>query len=52
MNLVGKILVVLILVMSLVWMSWAVMVYATHQNWKEEITRTDPFSAWLQAAAR
>jgi uncharacterized protein YlxW (UPF0749 family) len=42
MNLVGKILVVLILVMSLVWMSWAVMVYATHQNWMEEITRTDP----------
>src|SRR5262245_22627459 len=41
MNLVGKILVVLIFVLSLVFMAWTVMGYATHQNWMEEITRTD-----------
>jgi uncharacterized protein YlxW (UPF0749 family) len=39
MNLVGKIFVVLIFVMSLVFMSFAVMVYSTHRNWNEEITR-------------
>ncbi|HEX4129894.1 MAG TPA: hypothetical protein VHZ24_07615 [Pirellulales bacterium] len=33
MNLVGKILVVLILIMSLVFMSFAVAVYSTHRNW-------------------
>jgi len=36
MNLVGKIFVVLILVMSVVFMSFAVAVYGTHQNWKEK----------------
>lgn len=41
MNLVGKIFVVLIFVMSLVFMSTAVMVYATHRNWKDEIYRTE-----------
>ena len=33
MNLVGKIFVVLITVMSLVFMAFSVMVYATHKNW-------------------
>jgi hypothetical protein len=41
MNFVGKILVVLILVMSLVFMSFAVMVYATHKNWKEVVERKE-----------
>jgi septal ring factor EnvC (AmiA/AmiB activator) len=36
MNLIGKIFVVLILVMSLVFMSFAVAVYGTHRNWKAE----------------
>jgi hypothetical protein len=36
MNFIGKIFVVLIFVMSLVFMSFAVAVYATHQNWKEK----------------
>ena len=36
MNLLGKIFVVLILVMSLVFMSFAVAVYGTHKNWKDE----------------
>jgi len=36
MNLIGKIFVVLILIMSLVFMSLAMAVYATHENWREE----------------
>jgi myosin heavy subunit len=36
MNLIGKIFVVLIFVMSLVFMSFAVAVYGTHQNWKKK----------------
>ncbi len=39
MNLVGKILTVFILVMSLVFMSFAVAVYATHQNWRDVVMR-------------
>jgi DNA repair exonuclease SbcCD ATPase subunit len=39
MNFVGKILVTLIFVMSLVFMSFAVMVYATHKNWKSVVER-------------
>lgn len=35
MNLLGKIFVVLILVMSVVFMTLALAVYATHKNWKE-----------------
>lgn len=37
MNLVGKIFVVLTLLMSLVFMSFAVAVYGTHRNWKQVI---------------
>ena len=37
MNLVGKIFTVMILVMSLVFMSFAVAVYATHKNWREVV---------------
>jgi hypothetical protein len=37
MNLVGKILVVLIFVMSLVFMSLALMTYATHKNWRDVV---------------
>jgi len=37
MNLVGKILTVLIFVMSLVFMSFAVAVYATHKNWRDVV---------------
>jgi hypothetical protein len=40
MNLLGKIFVVLIFVLSIFFMAMALMVYATHKNWKEEITRT------------
>ncbi len=41
MNLIGKILVVLNFVASLVFMSFAVMVYATHRNWREEVLRPE-----------
>ena len=34
MNLVGKIFIVLIMLMSFVFMGFALAVYATHQNWE------------------
>jgi hypothetical protein len=37
MNLVGKIFIVLIFVMALVFMSFAMAVYATHKNWKDVV---------------
>ena len=37
MNLVGKILTVLILVMSWLFLAFAVSVYATHKNWKDVV---------------
>jgi hypothetical protein len=42
MNLIGKILTVLIFIMSMVFMAFAVAVYATHTNWKEKVTNTTP----------
>ncbi len=39
MNLLGKIFVVLVFVMSLVFMSFAVAVYGTHKNWKDEAAK-------------
>ena len=39
MNLVGKIFTVLILIMSILFMGFAMMVYATHRNWKELATQ-------------
>lgn len=38
MNFVGKAFVLLILIMSLVFMSFSIMVYATHRNWREAVT--------------
>jgi peptidoglycan hydrolase CwlO-like protein len=40
MNVIGKIFVFAVFVMSLVFMSFAIALYSTHMNWKEEITRT------------
>jgi hypothetical protein len=37
MNLVGKILVVVILVMSVVFMAFAMAVYSTHKNWRDVV---------------
>jgi conjugal transfer/entry exclusion protein len=39
MTLLGKIFTVLIFIMSLVFASFAVAVYATHKNWKDEVLR-------------
>jgi len=41
MNLVGKIFVVLILVMSIMFMSFAVVIFATHTNWKAEAAKLE-----------
>ena len=41
MNLIGKIFVVLIFAMSLVFMAFAVAVYGTHQNWKKAAKAAD-----------
>jgi hypothetical protein len=40
MNIIGKIFVFAVFVMSLVFMSFAVAVYSTHTNWQAEIQRT------------
>ena len=40
MNIIGKIFVFAVFVMSLVFMSFAIALFSTHTNWREEITRT------------
>ena len=42
MNLVGKIFTLLIMLMSIVFASFAVMVYATHRNWRDMVLNEDP----------
>ena len=39
MNVIGKIFVFAVFVMSLVFMSFAVAIYASHQNWEREVNR-------------
>ena len=39
MNFVGKILIFMIFIMSLVFMSFAIAVYATHENWRAVVER-------------
>jgi hypothetical protein len=41
MNLVGKILTALIALFSVVFMAFALAVYATHKNWREEVMKPD-----------
>lgn len=41
MNLVGKIFIVLIFVMAILWMGFAVAVYAAHKNWKDYVENPD-----------
>jgi hypothetical protein len=48
MNWLGKVFVVLILVMSLVFMGLAMAVYATHKNWKDVIDGPNGLAARLQ----
>jgi chromosome segregation ATPase len=49
MNLLGKIFVVLILVMSLVFASFAVAVYSAHRNWKDEAKKQQDLVATARA---
>jgi hypothetical protein len=42
MTLLGKILTMLILIMSVLFFAMSLMVFATHKNWKEFATNTDP----------
>ena len=42
MTLLGKILTVLIFIMSIVFMSLSLMVFATHKNWKNVVSNTTP----------
>jgi hypothetical protein len=44
MNLIGKIFIVLIFIMSLVFMSFAIAVYSTHTNWREVVERKEATS--------
>ncbi len=42
MNSLGKLLVIMILVMSVVFMGFAITVYSTHRNWRELVTNDKP----------
>jgi uncharacterized protein YoxC len=50
MNLLGKIFVVLIAVMSLVFMTLALAVYSTHKNWKDVVEGPNGLQAQLRLA--
>lgn len=50
MNLLGKIFVVLIAVMSLVFMTLALAVYSTHKNWKDIVEGPNGLQAQLRIA--
>ena len=41
MDLIGKIFIVVILIMSIVFMSLSLMVYATHRNWRDLVVNTE-----------
>jgi len=42
MNFIGKIFVVLIFIMSVLWMGFAVAVYATHKSWRDYVMNETP----------
>jgi septal ring factor EnvC (AmiA/AmiB activator) len=50
MNIIGKIFVFAVFIMSLVFMSFGVAIYSTHTNWREEITKTGGLNDQLKAA--
>jgi hypothetical protein len=45
MDLIGKIFIVVILIMSIVFMSLSLMVYATHRNWRDLVENTEASAA-------
>lgn len=50
MNLLGKIFIVAIMIMSVVFMTLALMVYATHKNWKDVVDGPTGLRTQLQTA--
>jgi hypothetical protein len=52
MNLVGKIFVVLVLVMALVFSAFSIAVYSTHTNWRNEILKPGGYRAQLEDARK
>jgi len=42
MNLAGKILIVTLFVLSMMFATFSIMIYSSHRNWRDEITRTTP----------
>jgi hypothetical protein len=48
MGFIGRMLTLLIFFMSIVFMTLAVMVFATHKSWKEEITSTNGYQAQVK----
>ena len=48
MTLLGKICIVLILIMSIVFMSFSIMVYATHRNWRDLVISQMPKGLQVQ----
>jgi len=48
MGFIGRMLTVLIFVMSIVFMTLSVMVFATHKTWKDEITSPNGYQAQVQ----
>jgi septal ring factor EnvC (AmiA/AmiB activator) len=50
MNIIGKIFVFAVFIMSLVFMSFGVAIYSTHTNWREEITKSGGLNDQLKAA--
>jgi len=50
MNIIGKIFVFAVFIMSLVFMSFAVALYSTHTNWRQEIEKTGGLNDQLKNA--
>ena len=50
MNIIGKIFVFAVFIMSLVFMSFGVALYSTHTNWREEIVKPGGLNDQLQNA--
>lgn len=50
MNIIGKIFVFAVFIMSLVFMSFGVALYSTHTNWREEIVKPGGLNDQLQTA--
>jgi len=52
MTLVGKIFIVLVLIMSITFMSLAVTVFATHRSWRDMVVEPDGLKAQIETLAK